>query len=363
MKVAVLGAAGTIGPAIARDLAESDEVESLLLLDRDLESLETAAEALPQPCSLLRVDAHDGSLADALRDIDVLVNSASYRINLDAMRACLEAGCHYIDLGGLYWMTSRQLELSGQFERARLLALLGMGSAPGKTNLMARAATNGLAGVAEEIHVAAAGRDLDPPEGFSVPYALRTLLDELTMRPVVLRGGRPVEIDPLSAGGTVDFGEPIGPADTIHTLHSELRTFGGSFECGTISFRLSLSQDLLSRLRSLAAAPAEEIERAEAQVSAPSAETVSAHVVAASANGRTVRMRAVTQTHRRWGIGGGVISTAAPAAAAVRLLARGRVEARGAVPPERCLEPDEVFAELELRGCRFETSVTEGVPA
>ena len=49
----------------------------------------------------------------------MLVNSASYRVNLDAMRACLEAECHYVDLGGLYWMTERQLELSGEFEAAR----------------------------------------------------------------------------------------------------------------------------------------------------------------------------------------------------------------------------------------------------
>ena len=62
----------------------------------------------------------------------MLVNSASYRVNLDAMTACLEAGCHYLDLGGLYWMTSRQLELGPRFERAGLLALLGIGSAPGQ---------------------------------------------------------------------------------------------------------------------------------------------------------------------------------------------------------------------------------------
>ena len=42
---------------------------------------------------------------------DVLVNCASYRVNLEAMQACLAAGCHYIDLGGLYWLTGRQLEL------------------------------------------------------------------------------------------------------------------------------------------------------------------------------------------------------------------------------------------------------------
>ena len=81
VSVAVLGAAGTIAPAIVRDLAASDEV------------------------------------AAGLSGVDVLVNTVSYRINLDAMRACLKAGCTYLDLGGLYWVTGRQLELGPEFER------------------------------------------------------------------------------------------------------------------------------------------------------------------------------------------------------------------------------------------------------
>ena len=106
------------------------------------------------------------------------------------------SGCHYLDLGGLYWMTARQLELGPRFEAAGLLAVLGIGSRPGKTNLMARR-RRGSWGAVDSIHVSAAGRDLDPPAGFSVPYALQTLIDELTLPPVVLRDGEPSEIEPL----------------------------------------------------------------------------------------------------------------------------------------------------------------------
>ena len=59
----------------------------------------------------------------------------------------------------------------------------------------------------------------------------------------------------------------------------------------------------------------------------------------------------MTRPHN--GVGGTVNSTAAPAAAAVRLLARGSLQARGAHPPERCIEPEEMFAELRTRGCSF----------
>jgi saccharopine dehydrogenase (NAD+, L-lysine-forming) len=369
LRVAVLGAGGTIAPAIVRDLAESDEVAGLLLLDID----EARAERVASRCGEGKaraafVDARAAadapeSLARALEECDVLVNSASYRVNLDAMAACLEAGCHYLDLGGLYWMTGRQLELGPRFESAGLLALLGIGSAPGKTNLMAAQAVRELSGQVESISVSAAGRDLEPPPGFSVPYALQTLLDELTLAPVVLRDGAPEEIEPLAGGGAVEFGEPIGAAETIYTLHSELRTFGDSFGCREASFRLSLSPDLLSTLRKLSDAPEAEIRRIAGEAAPPSGRTVSVHLVEAFGGGQSVRVRAVTESVERWGFGGGVVSTAAPAAAAVRLLARGAIEARGAVPPERCIEPAEMFAELEHRCCRFEATSREEVRA
>lgn len=355
MRVAVLGAGGTIAPAIVHDLVESDEVERLLLLDRDSERLDAVAASHGQ-APKVSTEAVDATLnlSAALGDTDVLVNAASYRINLHAMRACLEAGCHYMDLGGLYHVSAQQLELSDEFERAALLAILGIGSAPGKTNLMAAVAGRELGDAADSIAVSAAGRDLDPPDGFSVPYALRTILDELTLPPVVLRGGRPAEVEPLAPGGTVDFGEPIGEAETIYTLHSEMLTFDSSFGCKEGSFRLSLSPAVVERVRALAGAADEEIDAAAREALPPSPKTVAVHLIEARGDSGEVRVRAVTEPMEEWGLGGGVVSTAAPAAAAVRLMARGRLEARGVLPPELCLEPEEMFTELETRGCRFE---------
>jgi lysine 6-dehydrogenase len=359
LTVAVLGAGGKIAPAVVRDLADSQEVATMRLLDLsgDRAAAVAAAHGLGK-AQAQALDARSGDLAAALDGCDVLANCASYRLNLDAMRACLKSGCHYLDLGGLYWMTGKQLELSDDFRKADLLALLGMGSSPGKTNVMAVRATRDLSRV-EALHVSAAGRDLDPPSGFSVPYALVTLIDELTLRPVVLREGEPVEIEPMAPGGEVDFGPPIGRQETIHTLHSELRTFGNSFGCREASFRLSLPEALLARLVDLSNAPPAEREQADSETLPPSPRTVSAHVVEALGDGRRVRVMAITSPSQRWGLGGSVVSTAAPAAAAIRLLARGRLEARGALPPERCVDPDELFAELETRGCEFTIEAKE----
>src|SRR2546423_320552 len=132
MRVAVLGAAGTIGPAVARDLAESDEVGALVLLDLDSERARAVAETHGGgKAQGAAVDASERqALTLALEGCAVVVNAARYRLNLHAMDACLEAGCSYVDLGGLYHMTSRQLALHGAFEERGLIAVLGAGAGP-----------------------------------------------------------------------------------------------------------------------------------------------------------------------------------------------------------------------------------------
>jgi lysine 6-dehydrogenase len=361
LRVAVLGAGGTIAPAIVRDLAESEEAAELLLLDLDGERAATVAAAHGGPgARAVEVDARSG-LERALVDVDVLVNSASYRVNLSAMRACLVAGCHYIDLGGLYWMTGDQLALSDDFEGAGLLALLGMGSSPGKTNVMAVEAVRALDAPPDRIDVIAAGRDQEPPGGPSYPYAVQTLVDELTMRPVTVRGGQAVELAPMEPGGSVGLPDPIGDAETIYTLHSEVRTFPASFGCTECSFRLSLAPPVLERVRGLLEAEPAQLEAAALDAVPPSARTVSVHVIEAAANGRQTTVTAVTSPMEQWGLGGGIVSTAAPAAAAVRLLARGRIARRGAHPPERCIEPADLFPELERRNCRFAVETSEAM--
>ena len=356
MNVAVLGAGGTIAPAIVRDLAESDEVTALRLLDIDLER----AEAVAREHGAGKADARQAdaasNLAEHLEGVEVLVNSAAYRINIAAMRACLDAGCHYMDLGGLYHVTAEQLKLSGEFEEAGRLALLGIGSAPGKTNLLAARAVKELTGAPISISVLAAGRDLQPTGELSFPYALRTLLDEIVMPPMAIVNGKPQEMKPLQEGPRHDFGDPIGEAETILTLHSEVLTFGESFGAPNVTFALSLPPAVLESLKELAGASEERIAEVARSASPPSANTVAIHVVEVTGPDTVIRARSVTSPNKDWGLGGGIVSTASPAAAAVRLLARGSITKTGALPPESCIDPAEMFAELEGRGVRIDVS-------
>ncbi|MGZ4277083.1 MAG: saccharopine dehydrogenase family protein [Solirubrobacteraceae bacterium] len=358
MRVAVLGAGGVISPAIVRDLGESVEASSLHLLDLDGERAAVAAQKHGAgKASAAAVDATDQrALAAALTDSDLLVNAASYRVNLPAMDAALAAGCHYVDLGGLYHVARRQYERGPAFERAGLTAVLGCGAGPGKTNVMAAWAAADLDAVAA-VHCASAGLDEQPPDGLALPYALATLVDEVTVPPVVVRDGEAIELEALAPGGEIAFPEPVGVrTSTIYTLHSEVLTLPATLGARECDFRLSLGPGVLDALVEAVRSGAAD---GAPRPALPSARTWSAQRVDVTGTRAgeevTVSATALTAPHERWGLGGGIVSTGAVAAATVRLLARGALGDRtGTLPPEVALRPEPLFAELSQRGCRFD---------
>lgn len=360
MNVGVLGAGGVIAPAIVRDLGESVEVSELHCLDLDGERAAIVAQTHGAgKASAAAVDATDvRALTGALEDCDLLVNAASYRVNLAAMKAALAAGCHYVDLGGLYHVASEQYQRGAAFERAGLVAVLGCGAGPGKTNVMAAWAAAGL-DIVDTVRCASAGLDEQPVGDLPLPYALATLVDEVTVPPVVVRNGEAAELEPLADGGEIAFPEPIGRrASTIYTLHSEVLTLPATFGAANCDFRLSLGPGVLDAL--VAAVRSGD---AALQPAGPSTRTWSAQRVDVTGTRDgdevTVTATAVTAPHERWGLGGGVVSTGSVAAATVRLIAGGALRGRaGALPPEVALPADDLFAELAERGCHFDITTT-----
>jgi Saccharopine dehydrogenase NADP binding domain len=319
--IAVIGAAGTIGRNVARFL----EVWEAPFVRRD-------ARLVGEE----QVDASDaGAVAGALDGCAVCVNCVNYRLNPAVMQGALDAGAHYVDLGGLYHVTRLQLELDSPFRERGLGGLLGMGSAPGKTNLLASAAVSRLGEDPRTLEIWAATRD-PAAEGhpFPAPYSVRTLLDELSMAPVIVDGGQVVEVEPLSGRATRQLAEPVGPATGIYTLHSELATLPSAFpSLEQASFRLCLSSGLLEKLLAL-----EEDEDPEPYEQ--SAASVAVHLVdVEGGSGRRVVGWTLTR-------GGSARSTSEPAARAAVELLEGRLELVGVKAPEAAIPHPEAFLAL-----------------
>jgi saccharopine dehydrogenase-like NADP-dependent oxidoreductase len=319
--IAVVGAAGTIGRHVAGFLEEWER--EVRRLDARLGGYE-------------RLDASDPeAVTAAVAGCAVCVNCADYRLNLEVMGGCLDAGAHYVDLGGLFHVTRRQLELDAAFEQAGVTAIVGMGSAPGKTNLLARAAVDRLGAPPSRMEIWAVTRDpAAASHPFPAPYSVQTLKDELHMRPMVVHDGRLDDVEPLSGRAEREFPEPVGRAEGIYTLHSELATLPSAYPTlREASFRLCLSPGLLEKLLALA-----DGEAPEPYVQSP--ESVAVHLVEVT-DGEVGTVTGFSITR-----GGSARSTAEPPARAAVELEEGRLSAPGVHPPEEAIADPEAFLAL-----------------
>lgn len=375
-RVVVLGGAGAMGRITVRDLQRTAprDVE-IVVADRDLRPTGDANAAI------VRVDVTDpSSLARALRSATVVIASLPYRFNLDAMQATLEAGAHYIDLGGLFHMTRRQLRLDRDFRAARRTAILGMGSAPGIVNLLAVHAAEGLERV-RTVHcmVGAADRTRfrhEPLLGFG--YSPETLLDEFLLPSAVHRRGRTRMVPALDPGERCweRFPAPVGRLALDTTLHSEVATLPRSFRArgvrevtfrqsfdarfaARVAFLVRLGMADARRLPGTQVVPREVLQEllrrqppAEV-VGKPNRYEILRAIVHGVRGGRRVTVKADCHAGPRagWGTGPDIDTGAPPSIVAQMLLATSLRP--GVHAPEVAIPVAPFLRELERRGMRI----------
>ena len=365
--IAVLGA-GAMGGAAAMLLARHDDVD-LLVLDVDAERALRVAELAGAEGR--GFDPSSGELVELLREVRAVAACIPYRANLPTMEAALEAGCHYADLGGLFHTTRRQLELAERFAAAGLTAVLGIGSAPGLTNVLARLGADALDTVTS-IDMVDGAVDLSADGGaFGVPYSVETVLDEFTLPAMVFEDGELREVPAGSGVVDWDFPEPVGTQPAMYTLHSEPATLPDTIPgVRDVRWRLALPRAVHEGFAFLTAVGLASAE----PVRTPSGKVVPREVLAAvldrlpmpegepndvefidvrvvgTKDGRPAEHRALARFDPSpEGLSAGAFGTAIPIAVTARWMAEGRVPP-GVHPPETAFDAADLIAELEREG-------------
>lgn len=230
MRITVLGGAGKMACISVQDLAKDQRVDEVVIADLNVEQAKVVADYIKSPKIKIRqVDVNDADgLVEALEGSNSCLNGTVYYTNLQVMDACLKVGCHYTDMGGLFFTTRKQLELSERFSGAGLSAVLGMGSAPGVPNIQARYAADRLDTI-ESIKIYD-GIMPPPTDDPKFTYAVPTIVEELIVEPMVFRDGEFKAMEPLSEFEDYWFTPPIRLLPMHLSLHSEVATLPLSFK-------------------------------------------------------------------------------------------------------------------------------------
>jgi saccharopine dehydrogenase-like NADP-dependent oxidoreductase len=392
MKIAVIGGAGAMARTIVRDLSENTRVKEILIADYQGDKAEEFAASFKDPrLKASFLDAYKIEEAtELIKDYDAVINSAQYYVNISVMKACVRAGCHYNDLGGMFHTTREQRNLFDEFKQAKLTAVLGIGGAPGITNVLARYGYDQLDTV-EIVRVSDAGVDMTDMKGINafVPgYSIRTIMEEYSDEAVEFIDGEYKTLPPISGAMEIDFPEPIGRRTCIHTLHSEPATIPASFRdkgIREVTWRLSLPAEFEKKAQFLASlgfasknplevegvkvAPIEvlaavvdkqiEDKLGGVKLKIEDMECLRAQIIGEK-NGRKAEfiIDCIVGTHSRWGCSSGDVSTGVPPCIAAQMQVEGRIQP-GVWGPEQAIEPEYFFRELAKREMRIQVTKKE----
>jgi lysine 6-dehydrogenase len=390
-KYVVIGGAGAMGKITVRDLFEtSSPQDEVIIADYDFSKASALAKGMKsssrKPSIVpIHVDVRDSkSTAKALQDAFVVINSTQYQLNLEVMHAALRAKAHYIDLGGLFHMTRKQLELDGQFKAIKRTALIGMGAAPGITNILSRYGADQLDRVTE-IHTRVASLDQTqyiPKPALAVSYSLQTILEEFSFKPAVYTRGKFKFVEPMSGDEPLRFPAPIGLRKPMYTIHSEVATLPLTFASKgvkEVSFKIAFDPEFTDRVRFLVqlglgshdpidiqgvqVRPIDVIHKiAMNQPSVKQKGRLKQYEIVRAIVKGTVRGKKITwvndchtQGMPEWGIGLD-IDTGSPPAITAQMLATQEISEHGVVPPEIAVPPAAFFERLKLRKMKIKST-------
>jgi lysine 6-dehydrogenase len=384
MRAVVLGGGGLTGRCAVRDLATGGVFDAVVAADLDPALAAAAAKAAGERATAEKLDVRDrAALVRLLRGATVVVNAVQYTFNLTVMEASLEAGVPYLDFGGLFHMTRRQLAHDDAWRRAGLVAIPGLGQVPGVSNVLAMQAAADLDRV-DSLLIRDGWRDLTVggPE-ISFTWSPSTFLDEMVLPAMVFENGKYREEPPMSGAEEFDFAPPVGRTRVYRTLHSEPATLpeslrgkglahcewkegGPGIEVLRTMALLGLASDKPLDVKGQSLTPRDftlALLKREKLLGAPEGIVVNDWEILdievhGTKGGRPEVRHAVARFPPRpdWHLTATEYAVGVAGAIGAELVARGEIREKGVVPPERCV-PAGPFREA-LKRRRIETSIS-----
>ena len=222
MQALVLGGAGDMGQAAARDLIKQEQVKKVIIgdINTDPGRLHDKLRA-SEKVSFKRIDAYDhNDLVSAIKGSDVVINCAGpfYKTAVAVARAAIEAKVSYIDICDDYEAVTilYASEIDNAAKQAGITILTGMGSDPGTNNIIAKYFANQLDRV-DEIALYWVVSIADLGEGAAWDHSLHMVTGKV---PQYLDG----KLEWVQGGTgeeTVSFLEPLGDCLISYVGHPQ----------------------------------------------------------------------------------------------------------------------------------------------
>jgi lysine 6-dehydrogenase len=377
MKILVVGC-GKVGSEIARDLARSDEVDSVVAMDASSENLKLLRKRVPTKVQTVKLSiSQKRRFHGLLERVDLVCGALPGRLGFDLMSETVKAGRDTVDIS---YTPRDAFQLQRRAKEADCRVVPQCGVAPGFTNMCVGDASRKIDQMKSvEIFVGGLPEKPEPPLNYRIVFSLEDVVNEYSRPVQVIEEGKRKKVDALSGRGHISF-PGVGKLEYFLTdgLGSLPRSFPRTREMHEFTLRYPGHADMMQTLRVLGFFERKPVKSGGVEVEprqltiellrgamsqgAPEDFLALRVDVKGLAQGKKIRFRYQLLDHynRRSGVSAMARTTAYPCTSVALLMGRGEIKETGIVTPERIAQDPGLFqfvlGRLAERGVKVKMS-------
>jgi saccharopine dehydrogenase-like NADP-dependent oxidoreductase len=378
MKILVVGC-GKVGSEIARDLAASNEVDSVVAMDASPQNLKLLRKRVPRKMQTIRLSiSQKNRLHGLLRKVDLVCGALPGRLGFELISETVKAGRDIVDIS---YTPRDPFLLQPRAKEVGCRVVPQCGVAPGFTNMCVGDASRRMEKMSSvEIFVGGLPEKPEPPLNYRIVFSLEDVVNEYSRPVQVIEEGKRKKVDPLSGRGLTSF-PGVGRLEYFLTdgLGSLPRSFPRTREMHEFTLRYPGHADMMSTLRVLGFFERKSvriggveveprqltIELLRGAMSKGSLEDFLALRVDVKGltRGKKIHLRYQLLDHynRRSGVSAMARTTAYPCTSVALLMGRGEIKETGIVTPEKIAQDPGLFqfvlGRLAERGVKMKMAV------
>ena len=378
MKILVVGC-GKVGSEISRDLAASDEVDSLIAMDASSENLKLLRKRVPDKVQTVRLSISQKPRFHALLGkVDLVCGALPGRLGFDLMTETVKAGRDTVDIS---YTPRDAFLLQSKAKQVGCRVVPQCGVAPGFTNMCVGDASRKLDKMMSvEVFVGGLPEKPHPPLNYRIVFSLEDVVNEYSRPVQVIEEGKRKRVEALSGSGLTSF-PGVGKLEYFLTdgLGSLPRSYPRTREMHEFTLRYPGHADMMQTLRVLGfferkpvrvggvvVEPRQlSIELLRGAMSKGSPEDFLALRVDVKgmSSGKRIRLRYQLLDHydRKSGVSAMARTTAYPCTSVALLMGRGEINETGIITPEKIARDPRLFryvlARLAERGVRMKMAM------
>jgi saccharopine dehydrogenase-like NADP-dependent oxidoreductase len=359
MEILVVGC-GKVGSEIARDLAASDEVDSVVAMDASSQNLRLLSKRVPGIQTVKLSISQQPRFHALLRKVDLVCGALPGRLGFDLMSETVKAGRDTVDIS---YTPRDAFLLQHKAKEVGCRVVPQCGVAPGFTNMCVGDASRRLDQMRSvEVFVGGLPEKPEPPLNYRIVFSLEDVVNEYSRPVQVIEEGKRKKVEALSGRSHISF-PGVGKLEYFLTdgLGSLPRSYPKTREMHEFTLRYPGHADMMSTLQVLGfferkpvriggveVEPRQlSIELLRGALSRGSPEDFLALrvEVKGSSGGRKIHIRYQLLDHynRRSGVSAMARTTAYPCTSVALLMGRGEIRETGIVTPEKIAQDEKLF--------------------